>query len=158
MIIQNQAKEIILTMSPQLSPQRSNKIQKSYLNSGNAFNNIRLNSECKPLPSISNRSFIKKTGPIRGKYRTYTDQIKEEAINLFRQFQDLRFVSRALRVPIKNIDRWVKHGVTRKKGGQVISWAETDEHEFGGTVRRVHELVLVATWHFAEILGNQGIL
>ena len=122
----NLSKEFAQMISPQVSPPRSSKIHKSYLHSSKAFLNIRLNSESKPLPSISNRSFIKKTGPVRGKYRTYTDQIKEEAINLYQQFQDLRFVSRTLRVPIKNIDRWVKHGVTRKKGGQLTSWAQTN--------------------------------
>ena len=77
-------------------------------------------------PSVSQKSFLKKTGK-RGKYRSYSDGLKAQAIRIFQESGDLRFVSRTLHVPMKNVERWVRFGIERKKGGQVSSWEETDE-------------------------------
>lgn len=106
---------------------QSKKIKKGKINPLNAFKSIRLEISNKNYPSISHRSYIKKTGTLRGKYRIYTDELKEEALRLFERSKDARFVSQTLHVPLKNIDRWVKFGIERKKGGNLKSWEKINE-------------------------------
>lgn len=108
------------------------KISKLKLTPIDAFQNIRLDCTLKPNTSASIKSYIKKTGKIRGKYRTYTAELKMEAMKLYEKFHDRQFVSSAMGVPVKNIDRWIKHGVIRKKGGCFKSWKKIN----GSKLRR----------------------
>jgi len=53
----------------------------------------------------------------RGPYRAYGISLKQEAIKMMEEEdKSLKEVSNILRVPTKNIKRWMKVGALRKKG------------------------------------------
>lgn len=102
------------------------KIQKLRLTPSKAFECINLNSETPRRSTALRRQNHKMTNCVRGNYRNYSEEIKRQAIELFEQTGDLKFVSQKLKVPSKNIDRWVKNGIARKKGGELISGQKTE--------------------------------
>ena len=53
----------------------------------------------------------------RGPYTKYGVELKQIAIQRVRAGQELRKVARDLKVPLKNLKRWVEVGAHRKKGG-----------------------------------------
>lgn len=53
----------------------------------------------------------------RGPYRAYGIPLKQEAIKMMEEEgKDLKEVSSVLKVPTKNLKRWLKVGPIRKKG------------------------------------------
>jgi hypothetical protein len=53
---------------------------------------------------------------IRGPYRTYTLEEKQKILKLYSMGCNYASISRKLKIPQKNIVRWCKNGVFRKKG------------------------------------------
>lgn len=54
---------------------------------------------------------------VRGPYRKYTEEVKRHAIRVAHDLRnDVAEASRKLRIPAKNIKRWINAGAIRKKG------------------------------------------
>lgn len=102
------------------------KIQKHRLTPSNAFAQVQIGPESPQRGSAVGRHFGRTGASSRGRYRNYPEDVKRRAIELFKETGDLKFVSQTLKVPSKNIDRWVKNGVARKKGGELISRKKTE--------------------------------
>ena len=53
----------------------------------------------------------------RGPYNSYSEDIKEQAVELYEKNMPVSRISRQMNIPIKNIKRWAEKGIARKEGG-----------------------------------------
>lgn len=64
----------------------------------------------------------------RGPYRQYTEETKENVIQLFRQGNTFNSIAKTLGIPSKNVIRWCKNGAHRKPGaGRKVLDPEMEE-------------------------------
>ncbi|KRW98469.1 Homeodomain protein [Pseudocohnilembus persalinus] len=80
------------------------------------FKKQRQKQEIKQKLSIKQQKLANKDF-IRGSYKKYSNDDRQEAIDLYNKSKDFMYVSKQLDIPAKNIRRWVKQGPNRKKGG-----------------------------------------
>lgn len=70
---------------------------------------------------------------VRGPYRKYTEEVKRYAIRVAHELKnDIAEASRKLKIPAKNIKRWINAGAIRKKGNRLLLRRKKDSRPSHG--------------------------